>query len=87
MDMPMKNKKTFRFGKNAQNILLIALPAMIILFFGLTLYIARLDGVTFLGQKGDILLLLEAVSRIFVCLALGTVLTDYAEKRCSAGSE
>lgn len=83
----MKDKKTFRFGKNAQNILLIALPVMIFLFFGLTLYISRLDGVTFMSQRDSILLFLETLSRIFVCLALGTVLTDYAEKRCSAGSE
>ena len=76
----MNNKKTFRFGKNAQKILLIALPVMIFLFFWLTLYIARLDSITFLSQRGSILLFLEALSRIFVCLALGTVLTDYAEK-------
>ena len=76
----MNNKKTFRFGKNAQKILLIALPVMIFLFFGLTLYIARLDGMALLSQRDSILLLLESVSRIFVCIALGTVLADYAEK-------
>jgi hypothetical protein len=77
----MKEKKTFRFGKKAQAILLFALPVMIIFSFGLTLYIAHLDSITFLDQRDSILLILETFSRIFVCLALGTILSDYAEKK------
>ena len=77
----MKEQQTFRFGKNAQKILLLALPVMIFLSFGFMLYIARLDSVAFVNQKEIILLSLETLSRFSVCLALGTVLADYAEKR------
>ena len=77
----MKEKKTFRLGKNAQKILLFALPVMIAFSFGFTLYIARLDSRAFLDQRESILLLLETLSRISVCVALGTVLSDYAEKK------
>lgn len=76
----MKEQKTFRLGKTAQKILLLALPVMIFLSFGFTLYIARLDSVAFVNQKETILLSLETLSRFSVCLALGTVLADYAEK-------
>ena len=77
----MKEQKTFRLGKTAQKILLLALPVMIFLSLGFTLYIARLDNITFLDQRESILLALETLSRFSVCLALGTVLADYAEKR------
>ena len=77
----MKEQQTFRFGKNAQKILLLALPVMIFLSFGFMLYIARLDNIAFLDQRESILLTLETLSRFSVCLALGTVLADYAEKR------
>lgn len=77
----MTEKKTFRFGKNAQKILLLTLPIMIFLSFVFTLHIARLDSIAFSGQKEFIFLSLETLSRISVCIALGTVLADYAEKR------
>ena len=80
----MKEKIKFRLGKNAQRILLVALPVMIALSFGLTLHIARLDGIAVLCQREAILFSLETLSRISVCIALGTVLSDYAEKRTSA---
>lgn len=77
----MKEKKKLRLGKNAQKVLLYALPLMIFLALSLTVYVARLDGADFLNQRENIVLALETVSRLILCLALGTVLTDYAEKR------
>ena len=77
----MKEKKKIRLGKNAQRVLLYALPLMIFTALSLTVYVARLDAADFLNQRENILLALETVSRLILCLALGTVLTDYAEKR------
>ncbi len=77
----MKEKKNFQLGRLAQKILLLTLPFMIFSAFMLTLYIARLDGTEFLHQREWILLSLETISRISFCLAFGTVLADYAEKR------
>ena len=80
----MKTNKTIRFGKAAQNILLYSLPFMIFFSFMLTLYIARLDGIEFLNQRETILFSLETLSRISLCLAIGTVLADDAEKKTAA---
>ena len=77
----MKEKKNVLLGRNAQKILLYSLPLMIFLAFALTLHIARLDSHIFLQQREIILLSLTTISRLSFCLALGTVLADYAEKR------
>ena len=77
----MKEKITIRFGKKAQTLLLYALPVMILIALALTLYVSRLDGIALLKQRESIVFMLETVSRFCVCLALGTVLTDYAEKK------
>ena len=77
----MNEKKTMHFGKNAQRILLYSLPFMIFLAFALTLYVARLNGAELLNQRETVLYALETISRFSLCLALGTVLADYAEKR------
>ena len=77
----MKEKKKLTFGKNAQALLLYALPFMIFLALMLTLYVMRLDGHSLIRERETVILYIETVSRLCVCLALGTVLTDYAEKR------
>ena len=79
----MNERKTICLGKNAQKLLLCALPFMIFLACALTFHVARLDGTEILRQRANILLSLETLSRISFCLALGTVLADYAEKRTS----
>jgi hypothetical protein len=70
-----------RFGKNAQKILLYTMPVIILLALALTIYVARLDGAALLKERNSIVLVLETISRICVCLALGTVLADYAERK------
>ena len=77
----MKKRKPFQWGENARRLMLSVLPIMIFLAFLLTLYVARLDGVSFLQQKETVWLALETLSRLLFCLGLGTVAMDYAEKK------
>ena len=77
----MKENKHFRLGNAAQKLLLRALPFMVFAAFALTVFVVRSDAATLLNQRESILLFLETISRLVLCLALGTVLTDYAEKR------
>lgn len=80
----MKENKKIRFGNTAQKVLMYALPVLITLALSLTLYVARLDGNAFLKERQTIVLALETISRFSVCVAVGTVLADYAEKKTSA---
>ena len=77
----MKEKNRIRLGNAARKILLSALPFMIFLALSLTVYVARLDGDALLKERQTVLLALETISRFAVCLSLGTVLADYAEKK------
>ncbi|MBQ3490357.1 MAG: hypothetical protein IJA86_07190 [Clostridia bacterium] len=77
----MEKKKTFGLGKRAQKVLLFSLPLMVFFAFALMLYAALLDGMTLLRERETVIMLLETVSRISVCVALGTVLADYAERK------
>ena len=77
----MKKTEKLRLGNAAQKLLLRALPFMILLALALTVFVVRSDAATLLNQREAILLFLETISRLVLCLALGTVLTDYAEKR------
>ena len=77
----MKEKNKLRLGNAAQRLLLRALPFMIASALALTVFVAQADAVTLAHQRESILLFLETISRLALCLALGTVLTDYAEKK------
>lgn len=77
----MKDKRKIHLGQAARKLLLIALPFMIFLALSLTVCVASLDGETLLKERQTIFLVLETISRFAVCVSLGTVLTDYAEKR------
>ena len=79
----MKETKKLTLGNAAQKLLLRALPFMIFSALALTVFVARADAVTLLNQRESILLFLETISRLALCLTLGTVLTDYAEKKTS----
>ena len=79
----MKEQKIRFPGKAAQKFLLRTLPIMILLAFLLLSYVISTDGATLLQEQEKVLLFLETIGRIAVCLGLGTVLTDYAEKRTS----
>ena len=82
----MKEKKRIVLGSGAQKVLLYALPFMILCAFLFMLYIFRLDSATVLRERENIILFLETVSRLSVCVSLGTVLADYAERRVSETS-
>ena len=82
----MKENEKLRLGSKAQRLLLYTLPFMILLALALTLFVAQADAVTLLQRRESILLFLETISRLVLCLALGTVLTDYAEKRTAGNS-
>ena len=77
----MEKIKRFKLGKNAQKVLLFGLPLMIFLAFALTVGVALTDSMTLIRERETIYMLLETISRMFLCLALGTVLADYAEKK------
>lgn len=77
----MEKKKTFKLGKNAQKVLLYTLPLLVFAAFALTLYVALLDGTSLIKERETVLVFLETVSRSCVCIALGTVLADYAERK------
>ena len=77
----MEKNRNFRFGKNAQRILRFSMPIMVFLAFALTVYVGLPESVAPFRERETVLMILEAISRIFVCLALGVVLADYAEKK------
>lgn len=77
----MRKEKTFKLGKNAQKILLYTLPLLVFAAFALTLYVALPDSTALVREKETVLLFLETISRSCVCVALATVLTDYAERK------
>ncbi|MBE6665799.1 MAG: hypothetical protein E7603_06235 [Ruminococcaceae bacterium] len=77
----MEKLKTFKFGKNAQKVLLFGLPLMVFAAFALTVGVALADSATLVRERETVFMLLETVSRMCFCLALGTVLADYAEKK------
>ena len=77
----MEKKQAFKLGKNAQKVLLFSLPFLVFAAFALTLYVALLDGTALIHERETVLLLLETVSRGCICVALGTVLADYAERK------
>lgn len=79
----MEKMKKFRLGKTAQKVLLSGLPLMVFLAFSITVGIALTDSMTLVRERETVFMLLETVSRMFLCLALGTVLADYAEKKTS----
>ena len=79
----MKKKTTFRFGKNAQKVLLFSLPLLVFAAYALTLYVALLDGTALVKESETVISCLETLSRLCLCVALGTVLADYAERKKS----
>jgi hypothetical protein len=79
----MKEKINIRLGKTATRILLTTLPVMIFIALALTLYVFRLDGDALMKERQTIMLALETISRLAVCISVGTILADYAEKRTS----
>ncbi|MBR5187869.1 MAG: hypothetical protein IKW18_05305 [Clostridia bacterium] len=74
-------KKSFRLGKNAQKVLLFSLPLLVFFAFALTLYVGLSDAATLIREREMIFALLETLSRFLVCLALGMIFADYAEKK------
>ena len=79
----MKEKINIRLGKTATRILLTTLPVMIFIALALTLYVFRLDGDALMKERQTVMLALETISRLAVCISVGTILADYAEKRAS----
>ena len=79
----MKEKINIRLGKTATRILLTTLPVMILIALALTLYVFRLDGDALMKERQTVILALETISRLAVCISVGTILADYAEKRAS----
>ena len=79
----MKEKINIRLGKTATRILLTTLPVMIFIALALTLYVFRLDGDALMKERQTVILALETISRLAVCISVGTILADYAEKRTS----
>ena len=79
----MKEKINIRLGKTATRILLTTLPVMIFIALALTLYVFRLDGDALMKERQTVILALETISRLAVCISVGTILADYAEKRAS----
>lgn len=79
----MKEKINIRLGKTATKILLTTLPVMIFIALALTLYVFRLDGDALMKERQTVILALETISRLAVCITVGTILADYAEKRAS----
>ena len=77
----MDKKKGFRLGKNAQRVLRYSLPLLVFSAFALTLYVAVPNGVSLVRERETVILLLETLSRACFCVALGTVLADYAERK------
>lgn len=74
-------KKRRYLGNYACKVLLYALPVMILLVLALTVYVARLDAVSLMLERETIFAFLEAFGRLFVCVSLGVVLADIAEKK------
>ena len=79
----MKEKINIRLGKTATKILLTTLPVMILIALALNLYVFRLDGDALMKERQTVILALETISRLAVCITVGTILADYAEKRAS----
>ena len=79
----MKEKINIRLGKTATKILLFSLPFMIFCALVLTIYVFRLDEITLMKERQNVLLALETISRLAVCVSIATILADYAEKRAS----
>ena len=77
----MEKKRTFRFGKNAQRILRFSLPIIVFLAFALTVYVGLPESIAPFRERETIFWILETISRLFVCLTLSVILTDYAEKK------
>ena len=77
----MEKKKGFRLGKNARRVLRYSLPLLVFSAYALTLYVAVPNGVSLTRDSATIVLLLETLSRACFCVALGTVLADYAERK------
>jgi len=77
----MEKKALFVLGKNAQRVLLFSLPLLVFAAFALTLYVAHPGSAAAVRESETVLLYLETLSRVCVCVALGTVLADYAEKK------
>ena len=74
-------KKSFRLGKNAQKVLLFSLPLLVFFAFALTVYVGLSDGAALILEREMIFALLEMIGRFLVCLALGMIFADYAEKK------
>ena len=77
----MEKKKGFRLGKNAQRVLRYSLPLLVFSAFALTLYVSVPNGVSWVRERETVILLRETLSRGCFCVALGTVLADYAERK------
>lgn len=77
----MEKIKNFKLGKNAQKILLSGLPLMVFLAFVLAVGVALADGMTLVRERETVFMLVETLSRLFLCLGLGAILADYAEKK------
>ena len=77
----MEKKKRIGLGKSAQKVLLYSLPLMVFLAFALMLYAALADSMTLIRERETVIMLLETLSRLSVCVGLGAVLADYAERK------
>ena len=74
-------KKKIVFGKRASKILLFALPCLVISAFVIMVYVIRLDAVSLIHEKENIVMAMEFLSKFCVCLTVGAILTDIAERK------
>lgn len=70
-----------KLGNYAQKVLLYTLPWMVFGAFALTVYVLQMDEMTFIHRQELIFGALELLGRLCVCIAVGTVLADIAERR------
>ena len=82
----MQEKRCRLFGNFAQKVLLMGLPVLILGAFALAIWLSSMDGTFLIKHSATIRLYLETISRAMVCLAIGTVLADIAERKTKGNS-
>ncbi len=68
-------------GRNAEKVLLYTLPWMVFGAFALMVYVIQADVDFFIRKQEMIFGILELLSRLCVCIAIGTILADIAQRR------
>ena len=82
----MQEKRNGLFGAFAQKVLLIGLPFLVLSAFALVICLSTMDSIHLMKHSETIRLYLETISRAMVCLTIGTVLADIAERKTKRNS-